>query len=82
MLIKKHSLTSSLVILPFLILVLCSSCMFRQKADMIIHHAKIYTVDGNFSVAEAMAVNGGKIIEVGKNEEILKEYQYQLVWLS
>ena len=74
MLIKKHSLTSSPVILPFLFLILCSSCMFRQKADMIIHHAKIYTVDGNFSVAEAMAVNGGKIIAVGKNEDILKEY--------
>ncbi len=52
-----------------------TSCKFRQKADMIIHHAKIYTVDDKFSVAEAMAVNDGKIIAVGTNDDILKQYE-------
>ena len=42
---------------------------------MIIHHATIYTVDEKFSVAEAMAVRDGKIIATGTNEEILKEYE-------
>ena len=37
-----------------------SSCKFRQKVDMIIHHAKIYTVDEKFSVAEAMAIGSGQ----------------------
>ena len=46
-----------------------------QKVSLIIHHAKIYTVDNNFSVAEAMAVNGKKIVAVGSNEEILKKYR-------
>jgi predicted amidohydrolase YtcJ len=58
----------------FFILVL-TSCKFRQKADLIIHHAKIYTVDENFSVAEAMAVMDGKIIAIGKNDDILKQYE-------
>ena len=56
-----------------------SSCKFRQKADMIIHHAKIYTVDEKFSVAEAMAVRDGKIIAIGKNDDVLKEYESEVM---
>ncbi len=56
-------------------LFLFSSCKFRQKADMIVHHAKIYMVDEQFSVAEAMAIRDGKIIAIGKNDDILKEYE-------
>lgn len=57
------------------LIILLSSCKFRQKADMIIHHAKIYTVDEKFSVAEAMALRDGKIMAIGKNDEILKAYE-------
>lgn len=52
-----------------------TSCKFRQKADLIIHHAKIYTVDESFSVAEAMVISDGKIIAIGKNDDILKQYE-------
>ncbi|MBC7867568.1 MAG: amidohydrolase [Gloeobacteraceae cyanobacterium ES-bin-316] len=52
-----------------------TSCKFRQKADLIIHHAKIYTVDEKFSVAEAMVVRDGKIIAIGKNDDILKQFE-------
>ena len=62
-------------LLPIVYCLLMTSCKFRQKADMIIHHAKIYTVDDNFSVAEAMAVRDGKIIAIGKNDDILKLYE-------
>lgn len=48
----------------------CSS----SKVDTIIHHAVIYTVDSAFTVAEAMAVKDGKIVAVGKNEEIMGAY--------
>ena len=56
-------------------ILLLASCKFRQKADLIIHHAKIYTVDEKFSVAEAMVVRDGKIIAIGKNDDILKQYE-------
>jgi predicted amidohydrolase YtcJ len=60
----------------FLCLILFTvSCKFRQKADLIVHHAKIYTVDEKFSVAEAMVIRDGKIIAIGKNDDILKEYE-------
>ena len=57
------------------ILIAFSSCKFRQKVPLVVHHAKIYTVDENFSVAEAMAISDGKIIAVGTNDNILKEYE-------
>ncbi|HMK04811.1 MAG TPA: amidohydrolase family protein, partial [Ferruginibacter sp.] len=56
-----------------------TSCKFRQRADLIIHHAKIYTVDEKFSVSEAMAVRDGKIIAIGTNDDILKQYESDLV---
>ena len=83
----KNTSTRSFLTLPagrqvfnfsFLIFLL-ASCKFRQKADLIIHHATIYTVDERFSVAEAIAIRDGRIVEVGKNDDILKQYESDLV---
>jgi predicted amidohydrolase YtcJ len=40
-----------------------------------VHHAQIYTVNNEFATAEAMAVQDGKIVAIGTNDEILKVYQ-------
>lgn len=72
MLLKKLLLNC---LLPIAGCLFIFSCKFRQKAELIIHHAKIYTVDDKFSVAEAMAINDGKIIAIGSNDAILKEYE-------
>ncbi len=50
------------------------SCNTSSKVDLIVHNAVIYTVDSSFTVAEAMAVHEGKIIAVGKNDDIMKQY--------
>src|ERR1051326_1929041 len=47
-------------------------CLGAQT-DLIVHHGRIVTVDGRFSVQQAMRIEGNKIIQVGKNEELLKE---------
>lgn len=73
--VKKIVSTSLFAMLSSLLLISFSSCNKGKNADLIIHHATIYTVDDNFSVAQAMAIKDGKIIAVGKNEDILKEYQ-------
>ena len=73
--LKKSIPTFLFLITAFLFLIPMASCKFRQKADMIVHHAKIYTVDEQFSVAEAMAIRDGKIMAIGKNDDILKEYE-------
>ena len=67
---------SALIISCSLFMMLLSSCKFRQKADMIVHHAKIYTVDDAFSLAEAMAIRDGRSFAIGiLNDDILKEYE-------
>src|SRR5690242_10161853 len=38
-----------------------------DDADLIVHHGKIVTVDEKFSIAEALAVKGDRIVAVGTN---------------
>lgn len=47
----------------------------RQKVDLLIYNATIYTVDANFSIAGAIAVSNGKIVDVGKSADIQKTYE-------
>jgi predicted amidohydrolase YtcJ len=51
-----------------------SSCYYTEEADILIHNARIYTVDANFTIAEAMAVKDGKIIDIGPNNELKNRY--------
>jgi predicted amidohydrolase YtcJ len=40
--------------------------------DLILHNAKIVTVDPAFSVQQAMAVEGSRIIAIGRDEDVLR----------
>ncbi len=51
-----------------------SACFYTEEADLIVHNAKIYLVDEQFSTAEAMAIKDGKIIEIGPNNQIKNKY--------
>ncbi|MCK5676885.1 MAG: amidohydrolase family protein, partial [Flavobacteriaceae bacterium] len=51
-----------------------TSCSSKQQVDLIISNAKIYTVDDNFSNAEAFAITNGKFVAVGSNKEIKSNY--------
>ncbi|MCC7301850.1 MAG: amidohydrolase [Bacteroidia bacterium] len=55
--------------------ILLASCSSKKPADLILHHGVIYTVDSAFSVHEAVAIMGGKIIASGSNEEILDNFE-------
>ena len=56
-----------------ILIVLFSIVLFpaQKSADLIIHNAKIYTINQNFDVAESMAIYDGKIIAVGKSMRIV-----------
>jgi predicted amidohydrolase YtcJ len=41
------------------------------EADLIVHNAKVVTVDARFTIAEAVAIEGGKVVAVGTNAEML-----------
>jgi predicted amidohydrolase YtcJ len=66
--IKKISLFS--IVFSSLI-----SCSQKTKIDLLVLNAHIYTVDFSFSTAEAMAINDGKIVEVGKTSELQNKYE-------
>ena len=42
----------------------------NKKADSILHHGKIITVDKDFSIVDAIAIKNGRFIGVGTNEEM------------
>ena len=62
------------LLLAFSIVFLFSACI-NQRVDLIVHHAQIFTVNNDFSSAEAMAIQDGKIVAIGNNDDILKEYK-------
>ncbi len=62
-------------IFGFVALAILFSCQNLVEADLIVHNAKIYTVDSVFSIAEAMAIKNGKIMEVGPDNQIKNKYR-------
>lgn len=49
------------------------------EADLIIHHAVIYSVDSVFSTHEAVAVKDGKILYIGTNKDVLDSYSAKVI---
>ena len=50
------------------------SCNNKTQVDLIVHNANIYTVDADFSKAEAFAVKDGKFVAIGNEKDILGHY--------
>src|SRR5258708_7628969 len=55
----------------FLLLITAIPLHAADSADLIIHNAKVLTVDGKFSIAEAVAIKDGRILHVGTNADAL-----------
>lgn len=51
-----------------------ASCEKKEEVDLLVVNAKIYTVDPDFSKAEAFAVKDGKFVEIGASEALLEKY--------
>jgi len=51
---------------------LLSTCFAADEPDLILHNGKIVTVDKDFSIAQAIAIRGERIVAVGKNDDVLK----------
>lgn len=60
-------------IFPLFILLL-TSCYRSEEADLIVHNANIVSMDNDSTVFEAMAIKDGKIIEIGKENQIMNKY--------
>lgn len=64
-------------LIPATLLFVLLSCNQKEKADLLVYNATIYTVDSSFSTAEAMAIKDGKIVATGKTADLEKEYDYK-----
>lgn len=60
-----------LVLLSAIMLTSCNT--MKNKADLVIHNARVYSVDDSFSTHSCLAVANGKILALG-DEEILDNY--------
>jgi predicted amidohydrolase YtcJ len=61
-----------------LLLLLLPAVACKQQdfnADLLVKNAVVYTVNANFSTADAFVVNGGKIVAVGKDDSLEQIYK-------
>jgi hypothetical protein len=62
-------------LIVYLIIILAmNACTQKEKVDLIVHHAKVYSVNENFEVFEAFAVKDGRFLSVGSNQDIQSRY--------
>ncbi len=70
----KKVISFSIVLLA--IITFNNSCTYQmEEADIIVHNARIYSMDANGTIYEAMAIRDGKIIELGPERQILNKYK-------
>jgi predicted amidohydrolase YtcJ len=62
-------------LIPLVILFMFGCTETKKKADLIVHNARVYTVNDGFAIQEAFAVNDGKFVAVGSNQAILDNYE-------
>src|SRR5262245_59599370 len=54
------------------LLIAVAAALLAQAPDVILTNGKIITVDERFSIAQAIAIRGDRIIAVGSNQEIAR----------
>jgi len=64
--------TRTLLVLVLSFLPVKVPSALAADADWIFHRGKIITLDGKFSLREAMAIQGNRILRLGTDEEVLK----------
>lgn len=68
----------SIYILNFLLIAFSttflSGCFKGKKVDLIIHNARIHSLNDADAIFEAIAIKDGKIVEIGAERQILNRY--------
>src|ERR1700760_2779596 len=65
--------------LPLLLLFAAACKQQDFNADLLVKNAVVYTVNANFSTADAFVVNSGKIVAVGTDDSLEKIYKARTV---
>jgi predicted amidohydrolase YtcJ len=59
---------------PILLLFVAACKQKEYNADLLVKNAVVYTVDSNFTTANAFVVSGGKIVSVGSADTLEEKY--------
>ncbi len=51
------------------------SCITKTEVDLVVHNATVYSVDDYSLMHEAIAIKDGKIVAIGKENQILNKYK-------
>jgi predicted amidohydrolase YtcJ len=65
--------------LLFLLFISFSIHAQKKDADLIIHNAKVYTVNERFDISESFAVKEGRIVGIGSSQDVLSKFQSKTV---
>jgi predicted amidohydrolase YtcJ len=66
--------------IPPLLMLLVVACKQQDyNADLLVKNAVVYTVNANFSTADAFVVNAGKIVAVGRDDSLENIYKARKV---
>lgn len=68
--VMKKELFICLILIFFM-----NACIQKEKVDLIVHNAKVYTINGSFEIEQAFAIKDGKFVAIGSNQDILRKYQ-------
>ncbi len=75
----KFQMLKKLLCIVFIFNSLCLpvavSAQTKQKISLLLFGGKIFTADENYSIAEAVAVNGEKIVAVGNSTDLRAKYR-------
>ena len=63
------------IIFIIICVVTFSSCNSKKKVDSIFYNATIYTVNDSFEVCDAIAIHKGKIVFVGKKNDVFNNFE-------
>lgn len=66
-------------LLMFLFIISCAK-QEKMQADLLVFNGTVYTVNKDFSTAEAFAVKDGKFLDVGTMEELKEKYVFSETW--
>lgn len=69
-----HKLISFLLLVVFLCPVF-TQAQTKRRVSLLLFNGKVFTADENFSVAEAVAVDGERIVAVGSTRDLRNQFQ-------
>jgi predicted amidohydrolase YtcJ len=75
---KSPEMSRIVILLISLAVMISSSCNKKETMDLLLYNGRIYTVDQDFTIVQAIAVNNGRIVASGNAEELRKAYRFSL----